>query len=576
MPALASVPEAAPRAWTASLAPIAALSAAWWLASAVANPIGDFPLNDDWGYGPAVRALVEDGALRFTNWQSMPLLSHVLWGALFCLPFGFSYTALRFATLTAGWLGVLALYAMIRRLGGSRTSASIGAATLAFNPIYFGLAHTFMTDVTFVAALIGACAAWLEANARGSAAWRVIATLLAIVATLDRQLGVALPVAWTIAHALRHGMGWRWLKEALFPALVVLASLIVYERTVDATIGLPALYHAKTRELAHAAADVVRLRGLRFPIQRSLMALAYLGFFTLPVTALMWRSIEMPRALRFSPILFALVFFGLALAGVAMPMTGNIWIDFGMGPRTAPGSIEGAPMLFMAAITALAGAGAIAFSIAIGKSAAASGIVGAASPRKLPARIWRGLRGRERDDARGAPHPSDWLVCALTALIAYAPTSIAYGAFFDRYLLAQLPFAIALVLAAHDRRAAIAPSSVRAAAFALSLAIAFTVPAAHDYLGWQRARWAAVDRLERRGIDREEIRGGFEVDNSPPSAGEAMISRDKSRYVVAISALAGHERLDRVELGAWLPWSVGAIHVLEREEGEKPRALSAR
>ena len=100
-----------------------------------------------------VKALTEQGLIRFTFWQSMTLIGQVLW-ALFCLPGGFSFLALRLSVLTAGLAGVLGLYGLCRHLVPGTACATLAALTLAFNPIYFGLSCTFMTDVPFTVLLI--------------------------------------------------------------------------------------------------------------------------------------------------------------------------------------------------------------------------------------------------------------------------------------------------------------------------------------------------------------------------------------------------------------------------------------
>ncbi len=81
----------------------------------------------------------------------MPLLTHVLWGSLFCIPFGFSFTALRFSTLTLGLIGILGTYFLLREVKSDRYIAFMGAMLLASNPIYVALSNTFMTDVPFTA-----------------------------------------------------------------------------------------------------------------------------------------------------------------------------------------------------------------------------------------------------------------------------------------------------------------------------------------------------------------------------------------------------------------------------------------
>src|SRR4051812_40826115 len=111
------------------------LISVWVAAAFLVNPVGNFPWNDDWAYGSAVRALVEQGDLRFSDWTAPNLISQVLWGALFCLPFGFSFTALRISTLVLGLAGVLSTYALLREAKAAHWIAVAGGLTLAFSPI---------------------------------------------------------------------------------------------------------------------------------------------------------------------------------------------------------------------------------------------------------------------------------------------------------------------------------------------------------------------------------------------------------------------------------------------------------
>jgi hypothetical protein len=49
-----------------------------WIVLAIAiDPCGDFPLNDDWGFGLPVKALVERGEIRFTEWICPTLIAQV-------------------------------------------------------------------------------------------------------------------------------------------------------------------------------------------------------------------------------------------------------------------------------------------------------------------------------------------------------------------------------------------------------------------------------------------------------------------------------------------------------------------
>ena len=42
----------------------------WICMILLANPIGDFPLNDDWAYAYSVQHLLQHGELRFSDWTA--------------------------------------------------------------------------------------------------------------------------------------------------------------------------------------------------------------------------------------------------------------------------------------------------------------------------------------------------------------------------------------------------------------------------------------------------------------------------------------------------------------------------
>ena len=137
--------------WTNWIFVVVLIVGIWILAAVLINPRGEFPLNDDWCYAAAVKALREGEGLKLQGCNSTNIIAQVVWGALFCLPFGFSFTALRISTLTLGVVGVLARYGLLREIDADRETALFGALVLAFNPLYLGLSYTFMPDVPFVA-----------------------------------------------------------------------------------------------------------------------------------------------------------------------------------------------------------------------------------------------------------------------------------------------------------------------------------------------------------------------------------------------------------------------------------------
>ena len=167
--------DAARRADERRLPDLAWIAFVWLAAGLLLRPFQNTPFIDDWVYAWPVERLLRGGELRMLDYSSSPNPVQVLWGLLFCLPFGFSFTALRVATWLLGLLGLWGMYALLRDQAASRRDALLGTACLGAYPIYFVLSFSFMTDVPFVTCVIWATLAFLRATRdRGgfSATWR--------------------------------------------------------------------------------------------------------------------------------------------------------------------------------------------------------------------------------------------------------------------------------------------------------------------------------------------------------------------------------------------------------------------
>jgi hypothetical protein len=87
----------------ADLASLVLIGVFWIVISALVNPVGEFPLFDDWIHASAVKSILASGRFELPYVTAANVFVQAYWGALFCLPFGFSFTALRISTLTLGW-----------------------------------------------------------------------------------------------------------------------------------------------------------------------------------------------------------------------------------------------------------------------------------------------------------------------------------------------------------------------------------------------------------------------------------------------------------------------------------------
>ena len=312
------------------------LSVVWIGSVVLVNPLGNFPLNDDWAFGTFVRRFLERGEYCPPGWAPMPLISQGVWGGLFCLPCGFSFSALRFSTLTAALIGVIALYVLLRQLRAPRWFATAGALTLALNPIFFAESFTFMTDVPFTVLVVLSLVVLRGALLRDSSTMLVLGVLATTACILCRQLGLFLPLAFAIAYVAGHGVSRRSMVRGLIPLAVGLVTYFGYRWWLQAHGPLPEMFDLKNKELLSS------LLGSGLSARRLLLnvltAMLYYGLFLLPLLPAAWvpqgkwkgRPVFMAAGVF---VLFAaMASFVLCHRGTLMPLGDNILAEWGIGP----------------------------------------------------------------------------------------------------------------------------------------------------------------------------------------------------------------------------------------------------
>jgi 4-amino-4-deoxy-L-arabinose transferase-like glycosyltransferase len=538
------------------------LLASLWVASlVVVNPLGDFPLNDDWSFGLAVKHLLQTGEFRPTGWTSMPLITQTLWGALFCLPGGFSFNALRFSTLVLSLCSLLTVYLLVRQVHPSRLLAAIAALTVSFNPIYYALSNTFMTDVPFTALLLSAAFFFSRYLQGGSDLDLLCGLACALAATLCRQLGLAVPMAFAVCLLWNRGLAPRWVIRALVPLAVCLGALLTFQHWLKATGRLPALHSLQNGEFLSALCTPKRLvPGLAKHIGTALL---YLGWFSLPVMVLVLPAAATARrgrrAFMIAGCLFALCsIIILVLTRGPMPTAGNIILPQGIGPL----SLRDVHILNLPHVPTL-GKG---FWLGVTAAALLGGalLVGAAAG--AVATLWQSLH-----PARIPPDRTTGVFFLLCAGIYLSPILVIGG--WDRYYIPALPFllvGIAGVAAASWQPRT--PARVALAALLLASLSLYAVLGTRDYLAWNRVRWTALNDLLAGGkVTAADVDGGFEFNGwylydpaykEKPGKSWYWVERDS--YLLAFAEMPGWVVVKEYPYAHWLLPYTGKIVVLKQ------------
>jgi hypothetical protein len=461
-----------------SLRDCTTIVAAALLVAGLLRPFQDTPVIDDWVYSWSVQHLLEAHEFLFPEIVGNPIAAQVLWGALFCLPFGFSLGALRVSTSVLGVLAVCALYLLVRECGGTRRSALMAAAVLGFYPVFLILSPTFMTDVPFLAAMLWSALLFVRALHRRRTALVWLAAAVCAASVGSRIIGVGVAGAMIVTLLFHTGPWGRRIPVLLAPALVgpFAVWLLVWTRARAFTSAdITALPNGPQQRLANLRyafdADI-------FPsmlVVTLLFVLVLVGIALLPLAAGMVRRAIVRRTASVLA-LFAAAWIIARRAGL------SAWIPF------EPGSIW-----------ALREIGATASFVPGWQPdplpwwAAASGVAFALASAAVLVAAW------PRGALREAEKFLVWNIAAQALLVAVLWLT------HDRYALLFVPLTLALVLARRPplRRG---PAVACIAAYA-----AIALAGAHDHLDYNRAVWAAVADLRAGGVPPRDIDGGYVV-----------------------------------------------------------------
>ena len=467
------------------------------MAVIVAQPYGNFPLNDDAHYAIAAFDFAKTGRFHLTIETVPSLRAQVVWGALFVRIFGESFEVLRASTMTLAVLTLLIVNRLLALLPVSRSLRIVATLALLLHPMFFLSSFTYMTEVPFVFASAAAMYCHARAIRDESAGWLLAGGAFVAISWWIRQTGIinALPPL-IVLFLLRERLGdrvKRLIAAAAIPVAVFGIILVTRPDWLSGSQREFQLHYKMWGEETFRLPQQVALIFHYIFFNAQLSAL-----FFLPLALVVdWRAFRAPAA-RVILIFFAVVFLGGATQLVALshPMPyvsdrnccdiapGNLLIDFGLGPTTLR---DGYLYPFATPYP-------LRLVLTYGTALLAAALVAAIFVRLI-------------DFVRAPKQHATFLLAASHAIISTVAlcASVQYC---DRYGLdaAWSVVLLAPLLARWDR------ADLRALAGAGLVAIAiFSTFATGEYFSWNRARWDAIAYFRAQGGDVTTLDAGNEA-----------------------------------------------------------------
>jgi len=501
-----------------------------------------------------VKTLVETGKFVPHEWLASPIITQVLWGALFCLPFGFSFEALVISTLTLSFITSLFTYLILKRITNNNLVAFLSALLIIVNPIFFNLSVTFMMDIPFYAFFVVSIYFYIVHIQTNKEKYLWVGAAAALLSLFIRQYGLIIPLSFLILEIINRRTILH--RKVLIQTSVFLLFILAYS-TFNRWLNINERMSDNYRQIDQVFNMGLADLGWRI-FTRSGHLLLAAGLWLFPFLLSLTFSYFSQIKKAYKPILVISIILIAPMIRVAGEIpSGNILYDLGLGPLTTsdvfifgdhekfsvpwiwyfivPISFTGALMLIMTAVTSIAKT----FSQTLGKNTAAN---------------------VSKDDLLRAG--------GVILIILYLGITMINFTYFDRYILPLLILLMIVLMPADRKMITDILRQKMVYLIFIGMFLLFGILGTRYYLEWNRVRWMAANNLIREGNPASSIDAGHEFNGWHGATIDVNGKWDTSsyEYVIGFSELPGYELIKTYPIQGVRIFPVNEIHVLRKPE----------
>ncbi|PBQ31619.1 hypothetical protein CNR22_07505 [Sphingobacteriaceae bacterium] len=523
------------------------------LAEFIVNPIGNFPLNDDWTYGKSVLIFDKEGTLTTGEFAAMSLLTHILWGGLFTKVFGFSFTILRISTLLSSLIGVFTLNKLIVSISGNRITGFVACLVLLFNPLYFNLGNTFMTDVNFNTLLVVSCYFGYDYFKTRNKISFVLVFIMSALLVLIRQFGIIVPMCFTLTCFIIKDKRWLNVGMAILCTGVVYGLFKYYESYLQGVLSPGAAYKF-SGNVSITSSKFWDIFFYNWELRYKKIALHVL-IYTFPFTLFFLNDIL--KSLK--PLLVVVI----AVASILLVhygfrnenfMIGNVFTNTSLGAETFYETLTPAVKDYPQHTFTISFEGALVF---------VKYLFGTLSLFVLIALVIR-LISETRNPLKREPV----FFFFFSLFFAYAFLILITESYFDRYHIPLISLAIILFSFISKRF----EGNYRLILLPLMLFVYVSVFGTKDYLQINALRWQAYNTLvKEEKVEHTKINGGFEVNcwnEGEYNWWADFITLENFDYLIQYREQPGFKVYKTYEFQRYFPYKKDEIKVLIKEVKE--------
>lgn len=547
---------------------IYALAGLFLLQFIFVNPIGEFALNDDWVHTDVLKHWIDTGEFRMPPYAGPTFYVPILYGAGLTKIFGFSFTLLRISTLILALATFILFYKFLMRVSDKPTLNFALTLALWFNPIFYNMTFTFMTEVPALLLIISAIYAYYLGFTKNKPSWLFWGSVFSVLGMFTRQTNIIVMAAAGL--------------YALTQLRYIRFRDVLWSFGIPGLIGISTYFSLSKNNLLPPGIEFHYLKSADAVLEHSawwlIFTFAYIGFFVLPI-AFGWIIKNFKKIL--SPKVFAYPLFVVVIAlyvkyryGFQFPYVLNIINTYGLGPMQ--GVLNGMlkPM-FASRIWAI---------LTIFIAASAGWLVYIVQTRRqskikeMFEDMWNKLLDVLHLNARPVI-PGDKTKFILLFVLLFTIPILLFDSF-DRYFL-PIYIGVAILISKKIQENELSMVAVYAGILVYAV---FSISQTAFYINWNKARWDMANTiLAESGLKAENVDAGYEWDgwhtywtaHEAQQAGAVgpwgapwwlthLFVNNTQDYIVSFSPIPPYNVVKEVNIKGWNPNDT--LYLLEKPE----------
>ena len=217
------------------------------IAEIIINPIGEFPLNDDWANMKMIENYIFKNNINSPQWGGSIFIVQFYFGVLISQIFGFSFTLLRLIVIIIGGLGIIAMHHILMQITNSKKFAIIGSLLFGMNPIYFNGANSFHTDVPTTFFMLLSFYWFIKYFKTRTINSYALGVIFSIIACAIKQTSVSIGIAFSIFYLIGTKKTIRNIIIGILPFTLMGSFIFIYFYAVTYfNLDWPGAYFSRT------------------------------------------------------------------------------------------------------------------------------------------------------------------------------------------------------------------------------------------------------------------------------------------------------------------------------------------